>query len=67
MNKDKGDYAKLNGITFNGASGSIRASMSIANDGVYEANDKRRDLTIVNNLYLDKSAPQPDVYRHGNS
>ena len=55
-------YAKLNGITFNGASSSIRASMSIAGDGVYETGDKRRDLTIVNNLYLDKSAPQADVY-----
>lgn len=29
LNKEKGDYAKLNGITFNGASSSIRASMSI--------------------------------------
>ena len=36
--------------------------MSIAGDGVYETGDKRRDLTIVNNLYLDKSAPQADVY-----
>ena len=62
LNKEKGDYAKLNGITFNGASSSIRASMSIAGDGVYETGDKRRDLTIVNNLYLDKSAPQADVY-----
>jgi tetratricopeptide (TPR) repeat protein len=62
LNKDKGDYEKLNGITFIGASGSIRASMSLAGDGVYEENDKRRDLTIVNNLYGDKSTPQPDVY-----
>lgn len=62
LNKDKGDYEKLNGITFSGASGSIRASVSISKDGVYEAGDKRRDLTIVNNLCLDKSTPQPDVY-----
>lgn len=58
----KHDGPLLYGITFLGGSGSIGASQSLSGEGVYEENDSRREATIINGLYYDKSAPVLDQY-----
>ena len=75
LNLRRGDGTKMGGITFTGGSGSFRASYSIADSSKYELIsgdledplsvkifDKRRDATLVNGLYLDRSAPVYDYY-----
>ena len=56
------DGPLMNGITFSGSSGSVRASQSLFDPSVYETGDKRRDLTLVTGLTLDKTAPVMDQY-----
>ena len=56
------DGPLMNGITFFGSSGSVRASQSLFDPSVYETGDKRRDLTLVTGLTLDKTAPVMDQY-----
>lgn len=52
----------MNGITFSGSSGSVRASQSLFDASVYETDDKRRDLTLATGLMLDKTTPAYDQY-----
>ena len=75
LNLRRGDGTKMGGVTFTGGSGSFRASLSIADSSKYElisgnlddplsvvVFDKRRDATLVNGLYVDKSTPVYDYY-----
>lgn len=56
------DAPLLYGITFKGPSGSSQVSETLWADGVYEEGDRRRDVTLVNNLYYDKSYPHSDRF-----
>ncbi len=56
------DTPLLHNISFQGPSGTAQVSQSLYQDGVYEDGDTRRDDTMVNNLYFDKSYQAPDAY-----
>lgn len=56
------DSKLMNGVSFVGASGSIRASESLWGGDTYEEGDKRKDITVVTGLYLDKDKPVTDQY-----
>lgn len=56
------DGPLMNGVTFSGSSGSVRVSQSLFDASVYEAGDKRRDLTLATGLMLDKTTPSFDMY-----
>src|SRR5690606_28078821 len=56
------DGPLMNGITFTGPSGSVRVSESVYGTDVYETNDKRRALTIVNGLKVGNTNPVLDQY-----
>ncbi|NDW08221.1 RagB/SusD family nutrient uptake outer membrane protein [Dysgonomonas sp. 520] len=58
----RSDGPLMNGVTFTGASNSVRVSQSLSADGVYEENDKRRAATIVNGLKLGNSNPDYEAY-----
>lgn len=51
------DGPLMNGITFSGPSGALYASQSLSADTIYEAGDKRRNMSIVTGLFLGTSTP----------
>lgn len=64
----RSDGPLMNGVTFTGPSGSTSVSQSLSDSSAYEtilpgtAKDKRRALTIVNGLRLDKTTPNYDQF-----